>query len=492
MEWRKRGLEWVSLQAQLKEPARALVVDDEEVMRDLFAAILKDGFVVESVGDAEAALARLRTGVFDVLITDKNLPGHDGVDLIAQVRAERIATSSILVTGYPSLETISRALSHGAVDYIAKPFDDVRHVRRRIEHVVEQRRTERLLARIAADLKDAIEAGGPDAEALKPVQRSLMGFREALAARPDVIVLESRAQVARLEEMFLKTSGLTVSLAEDLAGLRAKVDSLPPMAVLLSLDVPGAAALIPQLRAADPDLELLAAGRAAALEEALAAVTAGASDYVIGAVEGIDLLVARVRRAVGRSRRRRLFAYLVSQLLKAAGGEGEVRKVLESLQPATPEPEVVEEVIEFEEEVDLSEVLEPLLEDDWGVAVGPMNGAQAAVGLDVPYTGVEEQVGWGLGGVDPARKVEVPLKDLLYVAATLKELIRFLHEPANCPTVESLRNYVGDADQGALKVLGHAFFEALRPNLPEDVRRDLEAGRYDHPRPPYYLKPGDS
>jgi len=37
-----------------------------------------------------------------------------------------------------------------------------------------------------------------------------------------------------------------------------------------------------------------------------------------------------------------------------------------------------------------------------------------------------------------------------------------------------------------------AWYEALRSHLPEDVLRDLEAGRFDHPRPPYYLGPSEA
>ncbi len=517
MEWQKRAAEWLALRTQLSRPGRALVVDDEEVMRDLFTAVLGSKFEVLAVGDAESAMKLLRGGPFDVLVTDKNLPGHDGVDLIAQARAEGYDLPAILVTGYASLETVSRALARGAADYIPKPFDDVRNVRRRIESVVEQHRTEKLLARMAADLKAALDSGGTEADSLRPIERKLNAYRQALAARSDLVLLEPNPKNARIIRLFLEGSGLKVVDAKDVAAVREEVSDLPPMAVLLSLDVPGAAELIPALRTADPDVEILASGQAEDLGQALAAVAAGASDYVLGPTEGVELLGARVKRAVARARRRRLFNQLVGLLREATGQSEDLQQVLAALParppeavklpPPAPAPapapqasppqappgpagQEIEVEVDVDVEVDLGDGFGPMLEVDWGCAVGtgPMGTAEAATGLDVRPTGVEEQVAWGLDGVDPSRVVGLKLKDVLFVGATLRELLRFLHDPAHYANPKDLETYLGDAEKGALSVLSRAWYQSLRPHLPADVRKDLEKGRFDHPRPPYYLE----
>lgn len=490
MQWQQRASDWLALRTQLSKAGRALVVDDEEVMRDLFVGVLGTKFEVLAVGDAESAMKLLREGPFDVLVTDKNLPGHDGVDLIAQARAEGFDVPAILVTGYASLETVSRALARGAADYIAKPFDDVRYVRRRIESVVEQHRTEKLLARIAADLKAALDAGGTDAESLRPVERSLNAYRQALAARSDVLLLEPNPRNARVVRLFLEGSGLTVVDAQDVESVREEIREIPPMALLLSLDPPGALDLVPELHRADPDLEILASGQADDLSQALAAVSAGASDYVLGPTEGVELLGARVKRAVARARRRRLFNKLVALLREAAGGSPQVQEVFAGLpvrEPEAPPPPPADAGVEVE--LDVSDCFDPLLAGDWDSAVGagPMGTAEAATGLDVRATGVEEQVAWGLDGVDPAREVSLKLKDVLFVGATLRELLRFLSDPARVADAKALQRYLGDAEKGALSLVSRAWYQALRAHLPEDVRRDLERGRFDHPRPPDYL-----
>ncbi|MGC4117975.1 MAG: response regulator [Myxococcales bacterium] len=468
MEWQKRASEWLTLRTQLARPGRALVVDDEEVMRDLFVGVLGTKFEVLAVGDAESALTLLREGPFDVLVTDKNLPGHDGVDLIAQARAEGFDVPAVLVTGYASLETVSRALSRGAADYIPKPFDDIRNVRRRIESVVEQHRTETLLARIAGDLKAVLDAGGLEAESLRPIERSLNAYRQALAARSDVVLLEPNPRNARIIRLFLEGSGLSVVDAHDVDAVREEVSEIPPMAVLLSLDPSGALDLIAQLHAADPDLEILASGQADDLNQALSAVAAGACDYVLGPTEGVELLGARVKRAVARARRRRLFNKLVTLLRDAAGTASPLQEVFAGLPAAAPEPaapptaspvataaETSTVVLEIEDgdveiEVDFSDVFDPLLHSDWDSAVGtgPMGTADAAVGLDVKPTSVEEQVAWGLDGVDPNRQVQLRLKELLFIGATLRELLRFLHDPTHYADPKDSRAVPGRSREG--------------------------------------------
>ena len=97
------GPAWAALQTELRARVRALVVDDEAVVRELLTSVLEmSGYTAEAVETAEAGVEAIRGGGFDLLVTDKNLPGHDGVDLIAQVRAEGFDLPAVLVTGYPS------------------------------------------------------------------------------------------------------------------------------------------------------------------------------------------------------------------------------------------------------------------------------------------------------------------------------------------------------------------------------------------------------
>jgi DNA-binding NtrC family response regulator len=80
-------------------------------------------------GTAEEALELLRNEPVDLIVTDKNLPGLSGLALAQQARAMNPDARILLMTGYPSLGTTQEALELGVMDYLLKPFDDIRQVR---------------------------------------------------------------------------------------------------------------------------------------------------------------------------------------------------------------------------------------------------------------------------------------------------------------------------------------------------------------------------
>ena len=99
-----------------------LVVDDERAIREMLCRWLdRWGFEVISAADAHQALQSLRDFPVHVLVTGIRMPEHDGLWLIAQVRALWPCTQIIVVSGVLDEEQMTRAQSLGAVDYIAKP-----------------------------------------------------------------------------------------------------------------------------------------------------------------------------------------------------------------------------------------------------------------------------------------------------------------------------------------------------------------------------------
>ena len=104
-------------------PPTALVVDDEPAICKLLATLLKTiGFESTLAASAEEALAIVETRPFACLITDKNLPGMDGIDLVRAMRVAQPHCACIVVTGYASHDSAIEALQLGASDYIEKPF----------------------------------------------------------------------------------------------------------------------------------------------------------------------------------------------------------------------------------------------------------------------------------------------------------------------------------------------------------------------------------
>lgn len=138
----------------MSEQARLLVVDDEQVVREsLYHWFTQDGYCVDTADNAKAALQKLRDVAWDVLLVDIKMPGMDGLQLHAKVKALDPDLPVIIMTAYASVDTAVRALKEGAYDYIVKPFDP-----EELEHVVRGAAERHKLVRENARLKQHIEA----------------------------------------------------------------------------------------------------------------------------------------------------------------------------------------------------------------------------------------------------------------------------------------------------------------------------------------------
>ena len=105
---------------------KILIVDDFSTMRRIIKNVLQDlGFNnTEEADDGTTALPMLRSGSYDFLITDWNMPGMQGIDLVQAVRADtKMGKMPILmVTAEAKKEQIVKAAEAGINRYIVKPF----------------------------------------------------------------------------------------------------------------------------------------------------------------------------------------------------------------------------------------------------------------------------------------------------------------------------------------------------------------------------------
>jgi DNA-binding response OmpR family regulator len=109
--------------AQPQVQGHILVIDDDRSARVLLERVLvKAGHTVQLADDAESGLQALQARAFDLLITDKNLPGIDGLELLRRARERNPQLQAILITGFPSDETKSHATELGIYSYVTKPF----------------------------------------------------------------------------------------------------------------------------------------------------------------------------------------------------------------------------------------------------------------------------------------------------------------------------------------------------------------------------------
>jgi DNA-binding NtrC family response regulator len=102
---------------------RILIVEDETTLCESLKRVFgREGFDVDTVSSAEAALKQLETTAFDVVITDIILPGMDGIELLGKIRQRFADQIMIVMTAYATLDTAVRALRAGAYDYVIKPI----------------------------------------------------------------------------------------------------------------------------------------------------------------------------------------------------------------------------------------------------------------------------------------------------------------------------------------------------------------------------------
>ena len=106
-----------------RKKSRVLVADDDPDARSgLVTALEADGFEVTQAEDGTAALARFEATGADVLVTDLQMPGMDGIELIHRVHAIAPEVVMVLVTAHGDVETAVRAMQEGAEHYLLKPI----------------------------------------------------------------------------------------------------------------------------------------------------------------------------------------------------------------------------------------------------------------------------------------------------------------------------------------------------------------------------------
>jgi CheY-like chemotaxis protein len=127
---------------------RVLHVEDNDFFARVTAGILDDDYDIDvyTVGSAQAALERLEIQRFDCVVSDYEMPGMDGLELLDAVRETYPKIPFILLTGGGSEQIASKAISAGVTDYLKKGDgrEQFAVLANRIENAIARRRTERL------------------------------------------------------------------------------------------------------------------------------------------------------------------------------------------------------------------------------------------------------------------------------------------------------------------------------------------------------------
>ncbi len=134
--------------------SRILIVDDESMIRDLLEQTLeRTGHVCCFAENGEAALEELVHSAFDVVVTDIDMPGMDGIELSKIIKAE-FSSDVIVMTGQIRSYQYDEIITLGASDFVEKPFSP-REMVLRVDRVLRERRLRQIAAKAHEELRES-------------------------------------------------------------------------------------------------------------------------------------------------------------------------------------------------------------------------------------------------------------------------------------------------------------------------------------------------
>jgi two-component system response regulator HydG len=137
-----------------------LLLDDDPYTQRLFEGLLRSGeIVLQTAADVAHARRAFHETDFNLVILDQRLPDGSGLDLFAEMRAERPQQVAILITGFADVRDAMRAVRDGLFDYLTKPFENLDELRTVIDRALEMDRAYREIAALRETL--GTFAGGP-------------------------------------------------------------------------------------------------------------------------------------------------------------------------------------------------------------------------------------------------------------------------------------------------------------------------------------------
>ncbi len=165
-----------------------LVVDDEEVMRDVLHALLTEaGYKVTLAQDGSEGLTTARRQGFDAAIVDVMLPDMGGIDVLEELKKLDPELVVLMITAYASVETALSAMKKGAFDYVTKPFkhEELLHI---LQNGLKQRRLQDENRSLRTALRD--QARFTEIVGKSPKMQQVFGLiSQAAPSRSTILVI---------------------------------------------------------------------------------------------------------------------------------------------------------------------------------------------------------------------------------------------------------------------------------------------------------------
>jgi DNA-binding response OmpR family regulator len=207
--------------------ARILIVEDDPAIGIALEDDLRlEGYAVELVRDGDAAIARGRTGDFDLILLDVMLPKKDGFDVCRELRRAGIDTMILLLTARTSETDKVVGLDLGANDYVTKPYSP-KELRARVRALLRRPTTDRSGDEVARFgdcevdfVRGELRRAGR-AVATTPLEFKLLGLFTRRAGR----VLTRRVLI---DEVWGRETAITERVVDNqIANLRRKIEPSP-------------------------------------------------------------------------------------------------------------------------------------------------------------------------------------------------------------------------------------------------------------------------
>ena len=99
-----------------------LVEDEVRLSEALVYTLKKNNYIVDAVFDGITGQQMAETGIYNVIILDRMLPGKEGLDVLMELRKQGITTPVLILTAKDSVKNRIEGLDSGADDYLTKPF----------------------------------------------------------------------------------------------------------------------------------------------------------------------------------------------------------------------------------------------------------------------------------------------------------------------------------------------------------------------------------
>ena len=136
-------------------PETVLLVDDEKSILDVLAmGFKKAGIPTKTAINAEDAIIQLESFSFAAVVTDKNLPGKSGLDLLKVINERYPNCARLVITGFVSTESVLEAMKLGADDYLLKPFESIMLVVERVKQAMKHRKVQQEREALAKALRE--------------------------------------------------------------------------------------------------------------------------------------------------------------------------------------------------------------------------------------------------------------------------------------------------------------------------------------------------